>query len=72
MVSDVGRVSLLCKTRVFGLNPVRVGTPVKGFEKPVIPAKFMFTPSRSPMALEIIISIGNCDRGFLNIAYLGP
>lgn len=68
MVSDVGRVGLLCKTRSF----VRAGAPVKDFEKPVIPAKFMLTPSRSPMALEIIISIGDCDRGFLNIAYLGP
>lgn len=72
MVSDVGRVGLLCKTRSFALNPVRAGAPVKDFEKPVIPAKFMLTPSRSPMALEIIISIGDCDRGFLNIAYLGP
>ena len=62
----------MCKTRIFGFSPVGVGAPVKDFEKPVIPAKFMLTPSRSPMALEIIISTGNCDRGFLNIACLGP
>ncbi|KAB0400147.1 hypothetical protein E2I00_017845, partial [Balaenoptera physalus] len=40
-----------------------VGAPVKDFEKPVIPAKFMLTPSRSPMALEIIISTAPAPRG---------